>query len=109
MRLEPLRNWIIGRIAITKVSSAIVLSDVTKNVTKFILIDEVSPEAEQAGFKPGDLVMPEAMSNIFLKGGTLHRVTCPIDKLVCRVSGVSLDEFVGSDGNPIEKEQEVAA
>lgn len=109
MTLEPLKNWIIGRIAITKVSDTIIVADVNKNVTKFILIEEVSPEAEKAGFKRGQLVMPESMSNIFLHGGTLHRVTCPIDKLVCRVRDVPLSEFVGSDGNPLEEAQEAAA
>ena len=101
MNLEPLKNWVIGRIAITRASDTIVLADVTKNVTKFVLIDEVSPEAEAAGFHKGDLVMPEAMSNIFLKGGSYHRVTCPVDKIVCRVRDVPLDEFVGSDGQPL--------
>lgn len=101
MRLEPLKNWVIGRVAITKVSDTIVTPDVTKGVTKFALLDTVSLEAEKAGFKPGDLVMAKSMHNIFLKGGTYHRVTFPIDEAVCIARDVPLDEFVGSDGNPL--------
>lgn len=109
IELEPLKNWVIGRIAITKASETIVISDVSRGVSKFILIDEVSEEAEKAGFKPGQLVLPRAMNNIFLKGGSYHRATCSIDELVCRVrGGVSLDEFVGTDGKPLEEAREAA-
>jgi hypothetical protein len=103
MKLEPLNGWVIGRVAITKASSTIVLADVTKNVTKFALLEEVSPEAERAGFKPGDLVMAKVMHNIFLKGGGYHRVTFPLDEAVCRVRDVPLSEFLGSDGKPLEE------
>ena len=109
MKLEPLKNWVIGRIAITNTSGGtIVLADVTKNVTKFALLEAVSEEAAKLGYKPGDLVMARTMHNIFLKGGTYHRVTFPIDEAVCRVRDVSLSEFVGSDGKPLQAE-EVAA
>ena len=105
MTLEPLKNWVIGRIAITRTSTTIVVADVTKNVSKFVLLDEVSPEAEKAGFKRGDLVLPKAMNNVFLKGGTYHRVTFPADEIICRVRDVPLSEFVGSDGKPIEAQE----
>lgn len=108
MRLEPLQNWVIGRIAITRASDTIVLADVNKNVTKFALLEAVSPEAEQAGYHPGDLVMARTMHNIFLKGGTHHRVTFPIDEAVCRVHDVPLSDFVGSDGKPLEPKVEAA-
>lgn len=102
MKLEPLKKWVIGRIAITKTSSTIVTPDIHKNVTKFVLIDAVSPEAAAEGFAVGDLVIAKAMHNIFLKGGTYHRVTFPIDEAVCKAYGVPLTEFVGVDGKPLE-------
>lgn len=101
MRLEPLKNWVIGRIAITKVSSTIITPDVSKGVTKFALLEAVSDEAAKAGFKPGDLVMAKAMHNIFLNGGSYHRVTFSIDEAVCVARDVPLEEFVGNDGNPL--------
>jgi hypothetical protein len=107
--LEPLQNWVIGRIAITKASDTIVVADVNSRVTKFIFIEAVSPEAEAKGFKPGQLVMPKAMSNIFLKGGTDHHVTCPVDDLICRVRDVPLEEFVGTDGKPFKSSVKAAA
>lgn len=103
MRLEPLRGWMIGRIAITKTSSTIVTPDATKGVSKFALLEEVSQEAAAAGFKPGDLVMAVTMHNIFLRSGTYHRVTFPIDQAICVARDISLSEFVGSDGEELVK------
>jgi hypothetical protein len=109
VKLKPLQKWVIGRIAITKVSSTIVLSDATKNVTKFALLEVVSPEAEAAGFKPGDLVMAKTMHNIFLKGGSYHRVTFPIDEAVCLAEGVPMDDLLDAYGNPFLPVDERAA
>ena len=109
MKLKPLQKWVIGRIAITRVSSTIVLSDATKNVTKFALIEAVSPEAEAAGFKIGDLVMAKTMHNIFLKGGSYHRVTFPIDEAVCIAEGVSFEDLLDAYGNPFQATDERAA
>lgn len=109
MKLIPLQKWVIGRIAITKVSDTIVLSDATRNVTKFALIEAVSPEAAAAGFKPGDLVMAKTMHNIFLKGGTYHRVTFPIDEAVCRAEDVPLHDLLDAYGKPFLPSDERAA
>lgn len=108
MKLEPRKGWIVGRVAITKASDVIVAADPNKGVTKFIFVEAVSPEAEEDGISVGDLVMPEAMSNIFLKGGAYHRVTVHMDKVLCKVADVPLSEFVGTDGKPF-KVEEVAA
>jgi hypothetical protein len=109
MKLEPLRGWVIGRIAITRMSSAIIAPDVTRGVTKFVLLEAVSPEAAKVGLKPGDLVMAKTMHNIFLQGGKFHRVTFPIDELICVLRDVALNELIGSDGNPLEEAPAVAA
>lgn len=110
MKLEPLRGWMIGRIAITKTSDTIVTVDVNKGVTKFALIEAVSAEAKAAGFAPGDLVMAKVMHNVFLNGGRFHRVTFPLDEAICVVRDVPLSDFVGSDGKSLETQvAEVAA
>jgi len=103
MKLEPLVGWVIGRIAITRVSSAIVAPDATRGVTKFAVLEAVSPEAAAVGLNPGDIVMAKTMHNIFLKGGTYHRVTFPADEVICVVREVALSELVGSDGRPLEE------
>lgn len=102
MKLIPCKNWVIGRVAITKMNSTIVAPDASRGVTKFALLDAVSPEAEAAGFKPGDLVMAKTMHNIFLRGGVDHRVTFPIDEAVCIARDAPLSEFVGNDGKALE-------
>lgn len=104
MRLEPINKRVIGRIIITRVSSTIIASDPTKNVTKFVLVEAVSPEAEAAGYKPGDIILPRQVESIFLKGGLYHRATCSIDEIVCKVHDVPLNEFVDKDGKPVEEE-----
>lgn len=100
MKLKPLQKWVIGRIAVTKMSSSIITPDANKGVTKFVLLEVVSEEAAAAGYNPGDLVIAKSMHNIFLKGGSYHRATFPIDEAVCRAEDVSLDEFVDIYGKP---------
>ncbi|GAG38674.1 unnamed protein product, partial [marine sediment metagenome] len=84
MKLVPKNGWVIGRLAITKPSNNIVVLDPTKDVSKFILIESVSPKAEAEGYKRGDLVMPETISKLFLTTGNM-RATCHIEKIVCTV------------------------
>lgn len=109
MRLVPKRDQVIGRVAITKLSERIIAPDATKNVTKFVLLEEISPEAEAKGYKQGDLVLPRAMNSIFLKGGAYHRVVFSIDEIVCVVHDLPLDDLVDVYGNPISLKAEAAA
>jgi hypothetical protein len=109
VKLEPKNGWVIGRLAITKPSDKIVVLDPTKDVSKFILIESVSPKAEAEGYKRGDLVMPETIGKVFLMGGKYMRVTCPFDKIICTVLDVPICEFVDTDGKPLEPLEEVAA
>jgi hypothetical protein len=109
MKLEPRQNWVIGRVAITRVSDTIVAADPTRGVTKFALLEEVSVGAASAGLKPGDLVIAKTMQNIFLKGGSYHRVTFPEDEVICVARDVSLDELIGSDGHPLGTAEAQAA
>lgn len=108
MKLKPKNGWIIGRLAITKPSKSIVVLDATKDVSKFILVESVSPRAEAEGYKRGDLVMPETISKIFLTGKHM-RATCHFEKIVCTVDDVPISEFVDTDNNPLEPLDNVAA
>jgi hypothetical protein len=103
MRLEPQRGWMLGHIAITKMPPSTIINpaDPNKGVTKFALLEAVSEEAKKAGFKAGDLVMAKTMHNIFLKGGTFHRVTFPLEEAICIARDVPLSDFIGSDGKDL--------
>jgi hypothetical protein len=107
--LEPLGGWVVGRIAITRASSTIALADPNKNVTKFALLEAVSPEAAARGFRPGQLIMAKSMHNIFLRGGTYHRVTFPLEEIICRANNMPLSDFVGTDNKPLAPSTKEAA
>jgi hypothetical protein len=109
MRLEPKRDQVIGRVAITKLSERIIAPDATKNVTKFVLLEEISPEAEAKGYRRGDLVLPRAINSIFLKGGAYHRAVFSIDEILCVVHDLSFEDLVDVYGNPISLREEAAA
>jgi hypothetical protein len=73
MKFVPRHSQIIGRIVIKRVMQTIIRPDETKDTTKFILIDAVGPEAEAAGLKVGDVIVPTALGNIALDGGACVR------------------------------------
>jgi hypothetical protein len=102
VKFNPANKCVVGQVLITKrkPSEIKLQEDVTKNVTKFILVEEVSPEAEAAGYAPGDLVLPRAMEHIFLKGGEMFRASCSIDVVISKPTGWSLDDFMDWRGRP---------
>jgi hypothetical protein len=108
MKLEPLKNWVIGRVAIAKpeAMTRIQLPNAPKGVTRCYLIDAVGSEAAAAGFAPGDMVVAKSVFDLLLLGP--HRVTFPVDEAIIKVAHFSLDEFVGIDGKPL-KEKGAAA
>ena len=110
MKLDPVNKHVIGRIAITKrAPTAIHLAeDINKGVSKFVLLEELSPEAIAAGYIPGNMVLPTSIKNIFLKGGAYHRATFSIDEIICKLEGVSIDDFIGPDGKPIPEKESAA-
>ena len=69
MKFVPRRTQIIGRMVIKRSESQIILADETK-VTKFVLVDAVGSDAAASGIKKGDLVVPKALGQIVLEGGT---------------------------------------
>lgn len=101
MKLEPKKDWMIGRLVVTKPSSTILLADYSKHVSKFILVEAVSEGARAAGFDVGQLVMPTHMQSIFLRGGAYHRVSCSIENVLCVVYDEPLTEFMNQDGSPV--------
>lgn len=110
MKLEPLKKQMIGRLVLTKreEGNIILAEDPTKGVSKFVLLEAVSPEAEAEGHQIGDFVLPKFVNNIFLKGGRYHRVVVSTDDVVARVRGTPLSEFTDNAGNPLN-EAEIAA
>jgi len=102
MRFEPMGKQVFGRLLITRVSEHIVASDPTKGVSKFVLLEEVGADAATAGYKIGDLVLPRRVDNVYLKGGSFHRVVLSIDDIVCRVHEIPLSEFVDINGKAID-------
>jgi len=98
VKLEPVNDWVIGRALVPKPTSELVL-DHAKGVTRCFLLDEVGPAAEAAGYKPGDIVVAQKVYDMTFKR---HCVTFKIDEAICRVRGVSLDEFVDLKGASIQ-------
>jgi hypothetical protein len=87
MKLDPKRNQILGRVVLSKrPSSKISLLDETKGVTKFVLIDAVSPEAAAAGYQVGDIVLPRAMNSLFLNGGAFFRALVDVGDILATLS-----------------------
>lgn len=102
MRLEPKGKQVIGRIAISRISEHIAAPDPTKGVTKFVMLEELSAAARAEGYEVGDLVLPRAMNNIFLRGGTYHRAIFSVDEILCVVRDIPLNALVDDDGKPFE-------
>jgi hypothetical protein len=87
VKFIPRRRQIVGRIVVKKILSAIIRPDETKNTTKFVLIDALGPDAEAAGLKVGDLVMPKSMATMQFDGGaSIRPIVDEVD-----VMGVVLD------------------
>jgi hypothetical protein len=108
MKLLPQPNQVLGRIAITKTQSDIIVStDPTKGVSKFLFVESVGEEVK--GIRPGDFVLPRIINNIWLRGGRLHRGVVPIDEIVCTVRDVPLSDFVDKDGKPFVADEEASA
>lgn len=104
MKLEPVVGWVTAHALITKVQGSIVLPNASKGITRCYLLEEVSTEAEAAGYKRGDLVVAKAVYDMFFKAGAYHRVTFSKDEIICRVHGVPLSEFVDVSGKELSEE-----
>lgn len=102
MRLEPRGKQVIGRIAISQISTSIAAPDPTKGVTKFVMLEEVSPAAEAEGYRVGDLVLPRAINSIFLRGGAFHRAVFSFEEILCVVRDLPLNTLVDVDGKPFK-------
>ena len=99
MRFIPRRNQAIGRVVIKRMMSFIVRPDETKNTTKFVLIDAVGSEAQAAGIKVGDVVLPEKLGNIVLDGGASFRPLIDEKDIKLFVTDVPLNELMVQTDN----------
>jgi len=99
VKLVPRQNQAIGRIVIKRILANIVRPDETKNTTKFVLIDAVGSEAQAAGIKVGDVVLPDKLSNILLDGGVSFRPIVDEKDIRAIVTDVTLDELMVQTDN----------
>ncbi len=98
MKLVPKRDQILGRLLITKLASTIVAPDATRGVTKVLLVLAVGADAAEEGYKPGDLVIPRALGNMPLRGGSLYVYYCDRKEVLFTVEDASPGDFVDSNG-----------
>ena len=93
MKFAPRHNMAIGRMTIKKSESAIIRTDETQ-VTKFILVDAVGPDAAKAGLRAGDLVVVKALGNIVMDAGTIYLPVFEEPNTVFDVVDVDLNELL---------------
>lgn len=94
MKFEPRYGQAVGRVLIRRPTSSILRPDVTKNMTKFVLLDAVGPDAEAKGLKVGEIVLPLKINTIFLDNGAGMRPLIEEREVAIVVRDwVSLDEF----------------
>lgn len=98
MKLTPKRDQLVGRLLITKLASAIVAPDPTKNVTKMLLVQAVGEDAAAAGYEPGDIVVPTSLGNMHLRGGTLLVTFCAVKDVLFKVEDVNPIDVTAEDG-----------
>jgi len=112
VKLEPMQGWANGRTAITRAARQIIVLNQAQKITRYLLIEQVSPEAEKAGFHVGDFVVVKMMYDMFFNatnGKTVHLVTFPVTEVIQKVHDLDVSQLVGIDGEPFELKVEIAA
>jgi hypothetical protein len=94
VKFVPRHNQVIGRVVTKRILSSIVRPDETKNTTKFVLIDAVGSDAQAAGIKVGDIVLPRKMNHFVLDGGIFFRPIVDEGDIMVVVTDLPLDELV---------------
>ena len=101
MRLEPIQNWIIGRVAICRISKEIIILGKTQGTTRFVYIEQASPEAQAAGFIPGMFVVPSKVYDmLFNDKKRPHVITMDYHDILCKVHDLVIDDLI----DPMSKE-----
>lgn len=108
MKLVPVGSWknpdamINATAMVHRRPGVIIRPDAAKNSTRCFLIESVSPEAEEAGYKPGDIVVAKHVWDLVFYGGEYHRVMFSVKEILQRVIDAQLEEFVDLRGQPVE-------
>lgn len=100
MRYEPVNSWICGRVAMIKHAkdALIKMPGAPKGVTRHYVIEEVSPEAAEKGYKPGDIVIVRVGHDLLLWGK--HKIWFETKEVMTFVRDIPLSEFTDIDGKP---------
>ena len=93
MKFAPRHAQIVGRMTIRKSESTIILTN-EKEVTKFLLVDAVGPDAARAGIRIGDLVVVTALKNVVLDAGTVYMPLVDEKDVALHVLELSLDSLL---------------
>jgi len=99
VKLVPRSREAIGRMVIKRSALTILRPDETKNTTKFVLVDAAGAEAQAAGIKVGDVVLPNTLSNIVLDGGVSVRPIVDEKDIRATATGVTLAELMVQTDN----------
>jgi len=73
VKLIPRHSDILGRYVLERAPSVILRPDETKETTTIVLIDALGPDAEAAGLKVGDMILPNRVTNMKFYGGSSIR------------------------------------
>jgi len=103
MTLEPRPRQILGKLLLTKkLESVIVLiDDPTKGVSKFVLVEAAGTDVEKDGIRPGDLVLPRMINNVWFKGGSVHYALVALDDVCVIVRDPDLTQLLDKEGKPL--------
>ena len=93
MKFAPRHAQIIGRMAIRKSESTIILTNEAQ-VTKFLLVDAAGPDAIKAGIAIGDLVVVTALKNIVLDAGAVFMPLVDEKDVALIVTDLPLDSLL---------------
>ena len=93
MKFAPRHTQLVGRMTIRKSESTIILTN-EKDVTKFLLVDAVGPDAAKEGIRVGDRVVVTALKNIVLDAGTVYMPLVDEKDVALHVLELSLDSLL---------------
>ena len=104
MKLDPKGKWLVGRIVdINQSKGGILLaSSEVKNVTVFLLVDQVGPDVKNA--KIGDVILYKSMNHVFTRDGQHWGVVLDdVDNIIATVTDLDPKAIVvEGDGKRVD-------